>query len=164
MFQWGSSPRVRGTQRNRPHVWDRFGIIPACAGNTIAPIRSITSLRDHPRVCGEHGVMATLDDPAAGSSPRVRGTPVAAAGKSPTIGIIPACAGNTVGPPLSHTVTEDHPRVCGEHWLRLRRLFGEIGIIPACAGNTFTGIDNSGILRDHPRVCGEHENRIICQR
>ncbi len=49
----GSSPRVRGTRRNRGGVEHRLRFIPACAGNADkrplgALLRSV-----HPRVCGE---------------------------------------------------------------------------------------------------------------
>ena len=52
----GSSPRVRGALRDND--WDVFavGIIPACAGSTLAPLLYRTTLRDHPRMCGEHSV------------------------------------------------------------------------------------------------------------
>ena len=91
-------------------------------------------------------------------------------------GIIPACAGNTLGAMLYRPPPRDHPRVCGEHEgmqddgykakgssprvrgtryaLRAARL-GQ-GIIPACAGNTRGGPSSGEAGRDHPRVCGEH--------
>ena len=50
----GSSPHVRGAL-TIPFL--RFvidGIIPACAGSTPARRSPSTSIRDHPRMCGEH--------------------------------------------------------------------------------------------------------------
>ena len=70
----GSSPRVRGTRRHigQPRRPRRF--IPACAGNTSRPSRTITGFSVHPRVCGEHrGANAGVKF-KIGSSPRVRGT------------------------------------------------------------------------------------------
>ena len=32
-------------------------------------------LKDHPRVCGEHGAWGQPDDGVTGSSPRMRGAP-----------------------------------------------------------------------------------------
>ena len=76
--EWGSSPRMRGTLQPQLLVRPRPGIIPAYAGNTrrvplISPPRW-----DHPRVCGEHEYSMLSGDAAAGSSPRMRGTPIRA--------------------------------------------------------------------------------------
>ena len=152
----GSSPRVRGTQSTRFFRTLQSGIIPACAGNTAWPTLGLISVRDHPRVCGEHETMDWSVVKRTGSSPRVRGTRTANTGKHRFIGIIPACAGNTLQQRSYQAQDGDHPRVCGEHTVtpsgidtdkgssprvrgtRIRvadfRHFD--GIIPACAGNT----------------------------
>ena len=52
-------------------------------------------LRDHPRVCGEHVPVRGLARIIAGSSPRMRGTPLTRF--------------------MEDTADQDHPRVCGEH-------------------------------------------------
>jgi len=92
----GSSPRVRGTPPLvRPWCWGRR-FIPACAGNTRATCRWRCSGAVHPRVCGEHLVNQTLWGPAAGSSPRVRGTRPKWLVSARASRFIPACAGNTV--------------------------------------------------------------------
>ena len=91
----GSSPRVRGTHGEAAHLADHAGIIPACAGNTLALHRGAHSPRDHPRVCGEHLFTLPAGLEAAGSSPRVRGTRRLVVLTILTLGIIPACAGNT---------------------------------------------------------------------
>ena len=49
----------------------------------------------HPRVCGEHDLPPPADNGLAGSSPRVRGTRVAASQAQGGVRFIPACAGNT---------------------------------------------------------------------
>ena len=51
---WGSSPHVRGALYSCIIVVQRFGIIPACAGSTIAESSFSCSAWDHPRMCGEH--------------------------------------------------------------------------------------------------------------
>ena len=152
----GSSPRVRGTLRNEQGNVPRQGIIPACAGNTIAVLSIGVVLRDHPRVCGEHHAPGEHAGGAEGSSPRVRGTPQDAPPRSGRMGIIPACAGNTESNRTTSCSSQDHPRVCGEHSTPLParspcpgsspRVRGTLhrpddripdtGIIPACAGNT----------------------------
>ena len=112
----GSSPHVRGALSVGEDVESAIG--------------------DHPRMCGEH-VSPKGDVPGlVGSSPHVRGAlscrPSIAFGR----GIIPACAGSTLGVDVD----------CGGHF----------GIIPACAGSTENIDMNGASARDHPRMCGEH--------
>ena len=75
------------------------GIIPADAGSTRGKNFSCRIMRDHPRGCGEHTVVAVPILIGAGSSPRMRG---ARDDHDPCIGeirIIPADAGSTFDPP-----------------------------------------------------------------
>ena len=51
----GSSPRMRGTLHLPLDPVEPLGIIPAYAGNTRGFPLSEPMVRDHPRVCGEHG-------------------------------------------------------------------------------------------------------------
>ena len=111
----GSSPRVRGTRNGKREVFERVGIIPACAGNTNAREAYTRFRRDHPRVCGEHRITELDAYTTGGSSPRVRGTPVHIGTVANVVGIIPACAGNTGARREIGRHEEDHPRVCGEH-------------------------------------------------
>ena len=152
----GSSPRMRGTLAGTIPVDAVHGIIPAYAGNTRRFSRFRTATRDHPRVCGEHLCDQGRNLVRLGSSPRMRGTQKTTANTHHTSGIIPAYAGNTLPTFQSASYTGDHPRVCGEHWLRgyLKKYEGgssprmrgtpsrsplgavNAGIIPAYAGNT----------------------------
>ena len=172
----GSSPRMRGTRQLRQLGRQRPRIIPAYAGNTMACKPFLRPIRDHPRVCGEHPVTTPDSDTVAGSSPRMRGTRHTCRPTLPRAGIIPAYAGNTPPCSHSHTVTRDHPRVCGEHpfpeysglystgsspRMRGTRISAvsaglKTGIIPAYAGNTAYWAIQMPQFRDHPRVCGEH--------
>ena len=152
------------------------GIIPAYAGNTRLRLRCGASPWDHPRVCGEHQGFLDLLNEGRGSSPRMRGTPVASFATIAVTGIIPAYAGNTSQCAALRAVLRDHPRVCGEHMSATSlavRLTGSSprmrgtpvdgswhallsGIIPAYAGNTRSECARFHFRRDHPRVCGEH--------
>ena len=68
----GSSPRVRG----KPEVAEvAEGLIPACAGKTVALAITLDSAGAHPRVCGENVNLHSAGLWLAGSSPRVRGKP-----------------------------------------------------------------------------------------
>ena len=113
----GSSPRVRGTQTSNRRNCRAPGIIPACAGNTFNRPPSRFRQRDHPRVCGEHAADICENPEDTGSSPRVRGTRKSPSNRLRWLGIIPACAGNTIV--VCHHLggRRDHPRVCGEHGL-----------------------------------------------
>ena len=131
------------------------GIIPACAGNTIRRISQACFRRDHPRVCGEHDLLNYVDARRLGSSPRVRGTLVEGVPSVLNIGIIPACAGNTVDSAWSAGACGDHPRVCGEHFYEMNRKDQYPRIIPACAGNTDAGdYLTTGQSGSSPRVRG----------
>ena len=114
----GSSPRVRGTDCWRCCYFNQSGIIPACAGNSNDRMCQNAEARDHPRVCGEQVIHSTEYLPVRGSSPRVRGTGTQHVSKYRCIGIIPACAGNSLRRPKSAQTARDHPRVCGEQWVR----------------------------------------------
>ncbi len=92
----GSSPRVRGTQQHRRPQEHAAGIIPACAGNTGKQPHRRGHTGDHPRVCGEHSRLPFWSNTTPGSSPRVRGTRKRRPEHGRCLGIIPACAGNTL--------------------------------------------------------------------
>ena len=91
---------MRGTLAARELRELLVGIIPACAGNTVAGPRHHGAEADHPRVCGEHGAVSRESRLQEGSSPRVRGTLVSPDLVLSVVGIIPACAGNTEGDSL----------------------------------------------------------------
>ena len=175
---YGSSPRVRGTERGRrpDNPLPRF--IPACAGNSPFPRSSSFCLPVHPRVCGEQqfGLSSAWNSP--GSSPRVRGTACVPAPLVPAIRFIPACAGNSkmrLNPPEGPPV---HPRVCGEQLPagaiciqppgsspRVRgteeRAWHKVDterFIPACAGNRPHPRPRRQRRAVHPRVCGEQRS------
>ena len=174
----GSSPRMRGTLDRHQRVGQVQGIIPAYAGNTSACMRVTGRVRDHPRVSGEHNGNPSAVTFVSGSSPRMRGTPADIAGSDHKTGIIPAYAGNTRLPNRMPGPRRDHPRVCGEHSVRISplpmctgsspRMRGTLlfdfdgllvwGIIPAYAGNTVAAPVRPGHWWDHPRVCGEHHS------
>ena len=129
-------------------------------------------------MCGEHWSQCRVCAPVEGSSPHVRGALVSSFIKTIQCGIIPACAGSTLGMGNWCRFRWDHPRMCGEHksmafcvgTLRgssphvrgARRDMDPVqpaaGIIPACAGSTTGSPGRAHSRRDHPRMCGEHFN------
>ena len=152
----GSSPRMRGTPFSGSLLIAWLGIIPAYAGNTWNRCFGITSVWDHPRVCGEHSKNMLDECEERGSSPRMRGTLPQIPCVTHGVGIIPAYAGNTQSGQSMFAAAWDHPRVCGEHTAigdavidatgsspRMRGTPCDTGlvktlsgIIPAYAGNT----------------------------
>ena len=164
----------RGTERPS-------GIIPAYAGNTGHAIHDVRPCGDHPRICGEHVPTQKAMDLGLGSSPHMRGTPGPHGWARALVGIIPAYAGNT-SPVLRRCFwPRDHPRICGEHYMRsssassvggssphmrgtlIRPLPDLIlfGIIPAYAGNTSRTRNVTRSDGDHPRICGEHVGAFV---
>ena len=111
----GSSPRMRGTRELHGRRTVRHGIIPAYAGNTLAPDLRVRVIGDHPRVCGEHQSERIRLHVGQGSSPRMRGTRRTVLLGTRVSGIIPAYAGNTWSNAPDTWSSADHPRVCGEH-------------------------------------------------
>ena len=152
----GSSPRMRGTRTAQSTATPGHGIIPAHAGNTYSAHPWIGQTGDHPRACGEHPCARGHVSCRCGSSPRMRGTRKRLSFHQVHIGIIPAHAGNTLNILREYDSRGDHPRACGEHRSRERRVgairgssprmrgtrsitpnpFANAGIIPAHAGNT----------------------------
>ncbi len=51
----GSPPHVRGPLRDHIITSVSPRITPACAGTTVAEVEYVIAVRDHPRMCGDHG-------------------------------------------------------------------------------------------------------------
>ena len=152
IVRWGSSPRMRGTHAG---VWvddSQVGIIPAHAGNTANHWLTPDMLGDHPRACGEHSCEMSVLSTSAGSSPRMRGTPVWRHADEIGRGIIPAHAGNTCSStPIPHA-PRDHPRACGEHASPVDATGDQQGSSPRMRGTPVTGFAwgaGNGIIPAH---------------
>jgi len=141
--EYGSSPRVRGTQPCRRRHLGARRIIPACAGNSSGRSSGPECRSDHPRVCGELATASIFMSCWRGSSPRVRGTHHHGVGRRRASRIIPACAGNSGSARTKTSTPSDHPRVCGEL--------------------TMPGLRSSGASGSSPRVRGTHGKRPACQ-
>ena len=125
---------MRGTRKIAARYEKLTGIIPAYAGNTSNVRSSMVSTWDHPRVCGEHRMLAVVFAMFEGSSPRMRGTPRIGVESAASPGIIPAYAGNTGVIDLTGQRFEDHPRVCGEHSHELEHVVALQGSSPRMRG------------------------------
>ena len=118
-FLTGSSPHVRGARKDSPLRRCHSGIIPACAGSTSIAWSRPAYPWDHPRMCGEHIASQLKLESCSGSSPHVRGARLLIRHQTLARGIIPACAGSTGYKGMIDLARRDHPRMCGEHLVRL---------------------------------------------
>ena len=131
---------------------------------------------DHPRIRGEHREAIRNTSNSLGSSPHTRGALDDSDQYSIDGRIIPAYAGSTPCGTVFREEHWDHPRIRGEHPVRVHHGAGFGGssphtrgahqdprrqprhgrIIPAYAGST-AGPAGSGYFdEDHPRIRGEH--------
>ena len=174
--RFGSSPRMRGARCHPPGASSPRRIIPADAGSTSGSLVSRFLPWDHPRGCGEHGVLTFFESGNVGSSPRMRGARDGEPDPTDITRIIPADAGSTFSPVHNFPFHRDHPRGCGEHsvwwtgpdssWGSSPRMRGaldttefgrfNVRIIPADAGSTYPDGRSCSVDADHPRGCGEH--------
>ena len=111
----GSSPRVRGKRVRRRQHFHSHRLIPACAGKTRRFVPWSLLVWAHPRVCGENFVRLRARMKRMGSSPRVRGKPLATLLDATRRRLIPACAGKTRTQHMNIEEIRAHPRVCGEN-------------------------------------------------
>ena len=147
---------MRGEEVDRADGVIGCGIIPAGAGRRDEGVGFGFVEEDHPRGCGEKGMLTAMAMSLRGSSPRVRGEGWRSAAVFATPRIIPAGAGRSGVFHFGMGPFGDHPRGCGEKvvsspikrvargssprvrgeglYLRRGRLWR--GIIPAGAGRS----------------------------
>ena len=130
---------------------------------------------DHPRTCGEKAVKLKQVLKRLGSPPHMRGKVSPVSDYWRASGITPAHAGKRGFRPMTSCGGGDHPRTCGEKFVRnacgviawgspphmrgkaaVKSLYtGFLGITPAHAGKRITGECWGLMPWDHPRTCGE---------
>ena len=115
----GSPPHLRGKpiEALPKHHWSR--ITPAPAGKTTISEPSFPKIKDHPRTCGENVYAICVLPQSLGSPPHLRGKLCCQTIRLSRIRITPAPAGKTPLFLCSYLYCEDHPRTCGENWLKL---------------------------------------------
>ena len=114
----GSPPRMRGKANPRVCCVCRHGITPAYAGKSRCPPADLRRSGDHPRVCGEKRLGGWALGKKPGSPPRMRGKVAGLCGHAGGHGITPAYAGKSLKSEIRNLQDQDHPRVCGEKYLR----------------------------------------------
>ena len=151
-------------------------LIPAHAGKTLVSSLISIMIRAHPRACGENLIAALPQIITTGSSPRMRGKQHARRRMDSKEGLIPAHAGKTDKERVCSSVSQAHPRACGENLLSQSngaqqvgsspRMRGKpphrqctrihSGLIPAHAGKTVHEVHLKVLHGAHPRACGEN--------
>ena len=91
----GSPPRMRGKVCIPLWCSVTAGITPAYAGKRDKPLVIVSTITDHPRVCGEKQHHVTVRAATLGSPPRMRGKGVVYVFVSEKFGITPAYAGKS---------------------------------------------------------------------
>ena len=170
-----SPPRMRGKVNLLLDGNIPLGITPAYAGKSPPPARMPGLCRDHPRVCGEKFTRMSVVASMRGSPPRMRGKVAGNCKGAGAGGITPAYAGKRQARLPQSISSRDHPRVCGEKYLRVLSMIFSLGspprmrgkvkkivcgltalrITPAYAGKSIIITSPLISFRDHPRVCGE---------
>ena len=133
----GSPPPTRGTLKDAAGEELEFGITPAYAGNTYYFIIAFSSNRDHPRLRGEHLHIFSAFFYYSGSPPPTRGTLENGEISEGEYRITPAYAGNTECRHRQELYEKDHPRLRGEHTVKLPNWANRIGSPPPTRGTHF---------------------------
>src|SRR5690606_33493727 len=179
--QGGSPPLTRGAPSCAGGSRCRGRITPAYAGSTSCGSSCRLRRADHPRLRGEHRLALVAVAAEGGSPPLTRGARAAALRADSAGRITPAYAGSTVLRWWQSLQRADHPRLRGEHELRLFVQTPQGGsppltrgapscaggsrcrgrITPAYAGSTSCGSSCRLRRADHPRLRGEHRLALV---
>ena len=172
----GSSPLARGTFYGFPFPGGVLRLIPARAGNILAPIVAFLIQTAHPRSRGEHQAWYSGEAARAGSSPLARGTFRFFSEIALSVRLIPARAGNMGRGQRCQREGPAHPRSRGEHVQSVIKSVRQRGssplargtcpvvssesaenrLIPARAGNIRRARVPMVKRSAHPRSRGEH--------
>ena len=90
--------------------------------------------KDHPRIHGEHSGLILLAYLNIGSPPHTRGTHIEPKEVEKAARITPAYTGNTLKMYTNNVHVEDHPRIHGEHALKLANMVQNRGSPPHTRG------------------------------
>ncbi len=146
---------MRGKAYDLEKVPTNFRITPAYAGKRYTMQVWVSTVQDHPRLCGEKGTRYT--------------------GRIIYARITPAYAGKSCFCGAYSRTHWDHPRLCGEKYIITSTRYiipgspppmrGKAGdpaaphcssrITPAYAGKSHFILITQSINKDHPRLCGE---------
>ena len=109
-------------------------ITPAHAGKSSWKSVQTSEDRDHPRTCGEKSCIEVININDMGSPPHMRGKVRLDVRYVQESGITPAHAGKSCTGKVKSTITEDHPRTCGEKFDTSKEWLKEKGSPPHMRG------------------------------
>ena len=171
----GSPPPMRGKAALPACLHFFTRITPAYAGKREKRFSLPANIRDHPRLCGEKRQLESLLSSDRGSPPPMRGKAENACVTDEGNRITPAYAGKSVIVAFVFFKSWDHPRLCGEKFIRITPIKDTpgspppmrgkatifscasifAGITPAYAGKSVKSAGLFQCCEDHPRLCGE---------
>ena len=132
--QSGSPPRMRGKGAPFRAGALPLRITPAYAGKSQTAGTPCSSVRDHPRMCGEKLWPTCPHAPNAGSPPRMRGKDRLSGKSGQPDRITPACAEKRPARPGYAYNRGDHPRMCGKKFLEVVQPIAQWGSPPRMRG------------------------------
>ena len=151
----GSSPRMRGKQREQLDFERVFRIIPAHAGQTTFLNKTLANPADHPRACGANLIVFGVVHTHLGSSPRMRGKLEVKEFKSTATRIIPAHAGQTSTLGMTVVRPSDHPRACGANGKISSKTMVRTGSSPRMRGKLTADAGDTHSRRIIPAHAGQ---------
>ena len=151
----GLSPRVRGNLQLMQLMRQPPRSIPACAGEPDDTDTRDTPAAVYPRVCGGTRPRALTFWESIGLSPRVRGNLDERYNPPPSMGSIPACAGEPGPAPGVHSTDTVYPRVCGGTENERTSAPYSDGLSPRVRGNRRSMTDAISRIRSIPACAGE---------
>ena len=146
---------MRGKVALLLHVGIAVGITPAYAGKSRKHIIGRTFHRDHPRICGEKGVIQIAFKLFVGSPPHMRGKVAVILYLPPSFRITPAYAGKRTPTARRTHRWEDHPRICGEKHVHLMIAVNSRGSPPHMRGKVIKRDRICALERITPAYAGK---------
>ena len=151
----GSPPQVRGKPLPDGAGYLMSRITPAGAGKTKFVNACNFVTKDHPRRCGENGVMPLILCVTVGSPPQVRGKQSTQDSKIMRRRITPAGAGKTRRTQSILRKIQDHPRRCGENTVQHKAAAAFAGSPPQVRGKHPAGTNVVCVCRITPAGAGK---------
>ena len=146
----GSPPRMRGKGAPFRAGALPLRITPAYAGKSQTAGTPCSSVRDHPRMCGEKLWPTCPHAPNAGSPPRMRGKDRLSGKSGQPDRITPACAEKRPARPGYAYNRGDHPRMCGKKFLEVVQPIAQWGSPPRMRGKGLADKNSLAYVRVTP--------------
>ena len=135
------------------------GLIPACAGKTIASAERDLSRGAHPRMRGENGAHMLKPGAYSGSSPHARGKLTFSATNVLGCRAHPRMRGENIVVCICQSLRlGSSPHARGKPVVHPGGFMGH-GLIPACAGKTTLSTTGASLRSAHPRMRGENDHQ-----